>query len=224
MPEGASGRPARAVAAADQPRDPDPPRPRPRSTGSPTPTWRGRNASGSWPRSSPRSSRAATWRATTSPASTCRSCGPSSCGRGGVRGFGQAPGRRAADLLFAGAPPPGGRRPLLLPERARGSPRRARRRRDDAARARGPARALRRAAAVGRALHDLFCAGIDQDLDPEGRIRLVNGEPTINFGKNRGRALRDMGREEPGFLRWILKGDFSEPVKTIARKYLPEGQ
>lgn len=71
-------------------------------------------------------------------------------------------------------------------------------------------------------LHDLFCAGIDQDLDPEGRIRLVNGEPTINFGKNRGRALRDIGREEPGFLRWILKGDFSEPVKTIARKYLPE--
>ena len=73
-------------------------------------------------------------------------------------------------------------------------------------------------------LHELFCAGIDQDLDPEGRIRLVNGEPTVNFGKNRGRALRDIGREEPGFLRWILKGDFSEPVKAIARKYLPEGQ
>ena len=73
-------------------------------------------------------------------------------------------------------------------------------------------------------LHELFCAGIDQDIDPEGRFRLVNGEPTINFGKNRGRALKDMSREEPGFLRWILKGDFSEPVKTIARKYLPEGQ
>jgi DNA polymerase III subunit epsilon len=72
-------------------------------------------------------------------------------------------------------------------------------------------------------LHELFCAGIDQDMDPEGRIRLVNGEPTINFGKNRGRLLRDLGREEPGFLRWILKGDFSEPVKAIARKYLPDG-
>lgn len=70
-------------------------------------------------------------------------------------------------------------------------------------------------------LHELFCAGIDQDLDPEGRIRLVNGEPTINFGKNRGRTLRDISREEPGFLRWILKGDFSEPVKSLARKYLP---
>jgi DNA polymerase III subunit epsilon len=72
-------------------------------------------------------------------------------------------------------------------------------------------------------LHELFCAGLDQDLDPEGRIRLVNGEPTVNFGKNRGRLLRDISREEPGFLRWIIKGDFSEPVKEIARKYLPEG-
>jgi DNA polymerase-3 subunit epsilon len=72
-------------------------------------------------------------------------------------------------------------------------------------------------------LHELFCAGLDQDIDPEGRIRLVNGEPTINFGKNRGRLLRDISREEPGFLRWIIKGDFSEPVKQIARKYLPEG-
>ncbi len=73
-------------------------------------------------------------------------------------------------------------------------------------------------------LHDLFCAGIDQDLDPEGRFRLVNGEPTVNFGKNRGRLLKDISREEPGFLRWILKGDFSEPVKSIARKYLPQDQ
>ncbi len=71
-------------------------------------------------------------------------------------------------------------------------------------------------------LHDLFCAGLDRDIDPEGRIRLVNGEPTVNFGKNRGRTLKDMSREEPGFLRWILKGDFSEPVKEVARRFLPE--
>jgi len=70
-------------------------------------------------------------------------------------------------------------------------------------------------------LHELFCAGIDQDLDPEGRFRLVNGEPTVNFGKNRGRRLADISREEPGFLRWILKGDFSDPVKSLAKKFLP---
>jgi DNA polymerase-3 subunit epsilon len=70
-------------------------------------------------------------------------------------------------------------------------------------------------------LHDLFCAGLDQDLDPEGRFRLINGEPTVNFGRNRGRTLKAMSREEPGFLRWILNGDFSKPVKEIARKFLP---
>ena len=72
------------------------------------------------------------------------------------------------------------------------------------------------------ALHDLFCAGLDQDLDPEGRFRMVGGEPTVNFGRMRGRRLAEIAREDPGFLRWILKGDFSEPVKEIARRYLPE--
>lgn len=70
-------------------------------------------------------------------------------------------------------------------------------------------------------LHEQFCAGIDQDIDPEGRFRLVNGEPTVNFGKNRGRTLKEMSRDEPGFFRWILKGDFSDAVKEVARKYLP---
>ena len=70
-------------------------------------------------------------------------------------------------------------------------------------------------------LHEQFCAGIDQDIDPEGRFRLVNGEPTVNFGKNRGRTLKEMSRDEPGFFRWILKGDFSDAVKDVARKYLP---
>ena len=70
-------------------------------------------------------------------------------------------------------------------------------------------------------LHSLFCAGLDQDMDPEGRFRLINGEPTVNFGRYRGRTLREMSRQEPGFLKWILKGDFSGPVKEIARKFLP---
>jgi DNA polymerase-3 subunit epsilon len=70
-------------------------------------------------------------------------------------------------------------------------------------------------------LHEMFCEGIDRDLDPEGRFRLINGVPTVNFGRNRGRSLPDISREEPGFLKWIIKGDFSAPVKEIARKFLP---
>jgi hypothetical protein len=30
-----------------------------------------------------------------------------------------------------------------------------------------------------------------------------------------------MGREEPGFIRWVLKGEFSNPVKEIVRRFLP---
>jgi DNA polymerase III subunit epsilon len=71
-------------------------------------------------------------------------------------------------------------------------------------------------------LHELYCAGLDRDMDPEGRIRLVNGEPTVNFGRNRGKSLKEMVRAEPGFLRWILKGEFSAPVKEIVKKFLPE--
>jgi DNA polymerase-3 subunit epsilon len=70
-------------------------------------------------------------------------------------------------------------------------------------------------------LHERYCAGLDQDMDPEGRIRLINGEPTVNFGRNRGRTLKDMVREEPGFLKWIIKGEFSNPVKEIVRRFLP---
>ncbi|MGH9389096.1 MAG: hypothetical protein ACRD1Z_05720, partial [Vicinamibacteria bacterium] len=71
-------------------------------------------------------------------------------------------------------------------------------------------------------LHELFCAGIDQDMDPEGRIRLVNGEPTINFGRHRGKTLSALSREEPGVLRWILKGDFSKWVKEIVERFVPK--
>jgi len=73
-------------------------------------------------------------------------------------------------------------------------------------------------------LHDLYCAGIDQDMDPEGRIRLINGEPTINFGRHRGRTLRALSREEPGVLKWILKGDFSRFVKEIVGEFLPKDE
>ena len=70
-------------------------------------------------------------------------------------------------------------------------------------------------------LHELYCAGLDQDMDPDGRIRLVNGEPTVNFGRNRGRTLKEIGREDPTFLEWILREEFSQPVKDIVRTFLP---
>jgi hypothetical protein len=43
----------------------------------------------------------------------------------------------------------------------------------------------------------------------------------VNFGKNRGRTLKEMSRDEPGCFLWSLKGDCSDAVKDVARKYLP---
>ena len=45
-------------------------------------------------------------------------------------------------------------------------------------------------------------------------------EVVINFGKNAGRTLRDIAENDPGFLRWILRGDFADDVKEIASNAL----
>ena len=60
-------------------------------------------------------------------------------------------------------------------------------------------------------LHEIFCAGIDQDLDPEGRFRLVNGEPTVNFGKNRGRLRRTSAAKSPAFCAGSSRATFRSP-------------
>ena len=42
----------------------------------------------------------------------------------------------------------------------------------------------------------------------------------INFGKNSGRRLRELAEEDPGFLRWMLRSDFSDEVKEIIKNAL----
>ena len=42
----------------------------------------------------------------------------------------------------------------------------------------------------------------------------------VNFGKNAGRTLKDLAENDPGFLRWILRGDFPDDVKEIASNAL----
>ncbi len=64
------------------------------------------------------------------------------------------------------------------------------------------------------------------NADRTGRLRWVDNEITINFGKMKGRRLRDLVTEDIGYLNWILRGDF--PLDTrrlvedaIAGKYPP---
>ena len=53
-------------------------------------------------------------------------------------------------------------------------------------------------------------------IDSTGKFIFFNKIPCFNFGKNKGQPLAS----DPGYLSWILKGDFSSEVKTIAREAL----
>jgi len=53
------------------------------------------------------------------------------------------------------------------------------------------------------------------NLDRDGKLRWLDGEVTINFGKKKGMKLKDLARAEPGFLKWMLRGDFARDTKDI---------
>ena len=66
-----------------------------------------------------------------------------------------------------------------------------------------------------------FSAARDADfVDSEGRLKFSGDEVVINVGKNSGRRLRDLANEDPGFLRWMLRSDFSDEVKNIIKNAL----
>jgi len=66
-----------------------------------------------------------------------------------------------------------------------------------------------------------FSDNSDPDaVDRQRRFKWRDGEVVVNFGKNSGRTLRDIAEHDPGFLRWIVRSDFPEDVKTIARDAL----
>lgn len=59
-------------------------------------------------------------------------------------------------------------------------------------------------------------------IDGEGKFKWIAGEACLNFGKNRGRTLRELSSNEDGrgMLGWILRADFSQEVKGIVRAAL----
>ncbi len=66
-----------------------------------------------------------------------------------------------------------------------------------------------------------FSSARDADfVDSEGRLKFSGDEVVINFGKNSGRRLRDLASEDPGFLRWMLRSDFSDEVKKVIQNAL----
>ena len=72
-------------------------------------------------------------------------------------------------------------------------------------------------------LPELGAVGVRREpnwIDPDGKLVRVGGETAIGFGKYRGRTLASLRADDPGYLRWILSGDFSPQVKAMVRDSL----
>ncbi len=68
-----------------------------------------------------------------------------------------------------------------------------------------------------KALSEFSSGGKNVDL--AGRmIYNDNNEPIFNFGKNKGKKVKDVVRHEPGFIQWILQGDFPKETKDQVRR------
>lgn len=56
----------------------------------------------------------------------------------------------------------------------------------------------------------------DRNVDFMGRIVLdEKGVEVFNFGKNKGRSVEDVLKEQPGYYSWIMKGDFPLYTKKV---------
>ena len=63
--------------------------------------------------------------------------------------------------------------------------------------------------------------GLDPlNADRSGRLRWVDGEIVLNFGKKKGTKLRDLEKNDPGFLKWIIRSDFPHDTRKIAENAL----
>ena len=58
------------------------------------------------------------------------------------------------------------------------------------------------------------------NADRSGRFRWVDGEVVVNFGKKKGARLRELVKQDPGFLKWILKNDFPLDTRRLAENAL----
>lgn len=57
---------------------------------------------------------------------------------------------------------------------------------------------------------------LGRNVDLSGRIVLDNDdEPTFNFGKHKGKKVKDVFRKEPSFYSWMMQGDFAKNTKDI---------
>jgi DNA polymerase-3 subunit epsilon len=63
--------------------------------------------------------------------------------------------------------------------------------------------------------------GYPDIVDPDGKfVRREDGVIVFAFSDHAGKPLDDVARTDPGFLDWMLKKDFSDEAKEVARDAL----
>lgn len=69
-------------------------------------------------------------------------------------------------------------------------------------------------------LDSLFNPSDPLNADRVGRFRWVNGEIVVNFGKKKGAKLKSLVKDDPGFLKWIMKNDFPADTRRLCEDAL----
>ena len=62
----------------------------------------------------------------------------------------------------------------------------------------------------------------DENIDGTRKFYWLRGEAYFAFSKYRDHRLKDVAREDPKFIEWMLSADFNKEVKNIAKKALEE--
>jgi DNA polymerase-3 subunit epsilon len=57
-------------------------------------------------------------------------------------------------------------------------------------------------------------------VDEHGKFVRRGDDIVFAFGRHQGRSLRDVAREAPDYLQWIVNSDFPEDAKQLARRAL----
>jgi DNA polymerase-3 subunit epsilon len=72
---------------------------------------------------------------------------------------------------------------------------------------------------------DAFCHPVPAGaVDRGGKFVLRDGEVVFAFGKQKGRALREVAARQRDYLEWILKQDFPEDARALVEKALRGGR
>jgi len=65
---------------------------------------------------------------------------------------------------------------------------------------------------------DKYCNPRDPSwVDRTGRLKWLNGEVALNFGKKKDVTLRSLMKDDPNFIKWMLKSDFPRDMQEIIK-------